>query len=34
VRNTAPGGGGVEFVHMNDEDRSKLRKLVLRNLPF
>lgn len=33
VRNTAPGGGGVEFVHMQDEDRSKLRKLVLRNLP-
>jgi PilZ domain len=33
VRNTAPGGGGVEFVHMNDEDRNKLRKLVLRNLP-
>jgi hypothetical protein len=33
VRNTAPGGGGVEFVGMNDEDRDKLRKLVLRNLP-
>ncbi len=33
VRNTAPGGGGVEFVHMKDEDRTKLRKLVLRNLP-
>ena len=33
VRNTAPGGGGVEFVHMNDDDRNKLRKLVLRNLP-
>jgi PilZ domain len=33
VRNTAPGGGGVEFVHMNDDDRTKLRKLVLRNLP-
>jgi hypothetical protein len=33
VRNTAPGGGGVEFVHMNDDDRDKLRKLVLRNLP-
>src|ERR1700730_1928821 len=33
VRNTAPGGGGVEFVHMNDEDRNKLRKLILRNLP-
>jgi hypothetical protein len=33
VRNTAPGGGGVEFVHMKDDDRDKLRKLVLRNLP-
>jgi hypothetical protein len=33
VRNSTPGGNGVEFVHMNDEDRSKLRKLVLRNLP-
>lgn len=33
VRNIGPGGGGVEFVHMNDNDRSKLRKLVLRNLP-
>jgi hypothetical protein len=33
VRNTAPGGGGVEFVHMKDEDRTKLRKLVLRNIP-
>jgi hypothetical protein len=33
VRNTAPGGGGVEFVHMNHDDRNKLRKLVLRRLP-
>ena len=33
VRNTAPGGGGVEFVYMKDDDRDKLRKLVLRNLP-
>jgi hypothetical protein len=33
VRNTAPGGGGVEFVHMDDGDRDKLRKLVVRNLP-
>jgi len=28
VRNTAPGGGGVEFVHMKQEDREKLRQLV------
>ena len=33
VRNTAPGGSGVEFVHMKDDDRNKLRKLVLRNFP-
>jgi hypothetical protein len=33
VRNSAPGGNGVEFVHMNDEDRHKLRKLVLRKMP-
>jgi hypothetical protein len=33
VRNVAPDGGGVEFVHMKDGDRSKLRKLVLRKLP-
>jgi hypothetical protein len=33
VRNSTPGGNGVEFVHMNDEDRSKLRKLVLRKMP-
>jgi hypothetical protein len=33
VRNTASDGGGVEFVHMKDEDRSKLRKLVMRKLP-
>jgi hypothetical protein len=33
VRNTTPnGGGGVEFVHMTDDNRTKLRKLVLRNL--
>ncbi len=32
VRNTGQGGGGVEFVHMNDDDRDKLRKLVLRNI--
>lgn len=28
VRNTAPAGGGVEFVHMKQEDREKLRVLV------
>jgi hypothetical protein len=33
VRNSTPGGIGVEFVHMNDEDRNKLRKLVLRKMP-
>ena len=33
VRNSTPGGNGVEFVHMNDEDRHKLRKLVLRKMP-
>ncbi len=33
VRNSTPGGNGVEFVHMNDEDRNKLRKLVLRKMP-
>jgi len=33
VRNSAPGGNGVEFVHMNDEDRNKLRKLVRRKMP-
>jgi hypothetical protein len=33
VRNSTSDGNGVEFVHMNDEDRSKLRKLVLRKMP-
>ena len=33
VRNSTADGTGVEFVHMNDEDRSKLRKLVLRKMP-
>jgi hypothetical protein len=33
VRNSTPGGNGVEFVHMNDKDRDKLRKLVLRKMP-
>lgn len=32
VRNIGPDGSGVEFVHMRDEDREKLRKLVQRNL--
>src|SRR5467141_878898 len=32
VRNIGPVGSGVEFVHMRDEDREKLRKLVQRNL--
>jgi PilZ domain-containing protein len=34
VRNVGPDGGGVEFVHMKDEDRDKLRKLVQRHLHF
>jgi PilZ domain len=32
VRNIGPEGSGVEFVHMKDEDREKLRKLVQRHL--
>ena len=32
VRNIGPDGSGVEFVHMRDEDREKLRKLVQRHL--
>lgn len=32
VRNVGPDGGGVEFVHMKDEDRDRLRKLVRRHL--
>jgi len=34
VRNSAPDGNGVEFVHMKDEDREKLRKLIQRRLQF
>ena len=34
VRNLGPDGSGVEFVHMKDEDREKLRKLVQRHLPI
>jgi hypothetical protein len=33
VRNIGPEGSGVEFVHMKDEDREKLRRLVQRHLP-
>ena len=33
VRSVGADGGGVEFVHMRDEDREKLRKLVQRHLP-
>ncbi len=32
VRNVAPNGGGVEFVHMREEDREKLRRVVRRLL--
>jgi hypothetical protein len=32
VRNVGADGNGVEFVHMKDEDREKLRKLVQRHL--
>jgi hypothetical protein len=32
VRNVGPGGSGVEFVHMTDEDRDRLRKLVRKHL--
>ncbi len=32
VRNIGAAGSGVEFVHMKDEDREKLRKLVQRHL--
>jgi len=34
VRNIGAEGNGVEFVHMKDEDREKLRKLVQRHLHF
>src|ERR1700724_538300 len=33
VRNSTSGGNGVEFVPMNDKDRKKFRKLVLRKMP-
>jgi hypothetical protein len=32
VRNIGAEGNGVEFVHMKDEDREKLRRLVQRHL--
>lgn len=32
VRNVGPHGNGVEFVHMKDEDREKLRKLVQKHM--
>jgi hypothetical protein len=32
VRNVGPNGSGVEFVHMKDEDRERLRKLVQKYL--
>src|SRR5262249_9847917 len=32
VRNVGPDGNGIEFLHMKDEDRDKLRKLVQRHL--
>ena len=32
VRNVGPDGSGVEFVHMKDEDRERLRRLVHKHL--
>jgi hypothetical protein len=32
VRNVAPNGAGVEFVHMRAEDRERLRRLVMQLL--
>ena len=32
VRNVGPDGGGVEFVHMKDEDRERLRRLVQKQM--
>ncbi len=32
VRNIGPDGGGVEFVHMKEEDHERLRKLVQKHL--
>ncbi|MGC2767617.1 MAG: PilZ domain-containing protein [Candidatus Acidiferrum sp.] len=33
VRNVGPNGNGVEIVHMKDEDRERLRKLVQKHMP-
>ncbi len=32
VRNIGPDGGGIEFIHMKEDDREKLRRLVHRHL--
>jgi len=32
VRNVGPNGNGVEFVHMKDEDRERLRKLIQKHM--
>jgi PilZ domain len=32
VRNIGPDGNGVEIVHMKDEDRERLRKLVQKHM--
>ena len=32
VRNIGQDGNGIEFVHMRDEDRERLRKFVQRHL--
>ena len=32
VRNISADGGGVEFVHMNAEDRERLRRVIGRLL--
>ncbi len=32
VRNLGPNGGGIEFLHMKDDDREKLRRFVRRHL--
>ena len=34
VRNVGANGNGVEFVHMKDEDRERLRKLVQKHMPL
>jgi hypothetical protein len=32
VRNAGPDGSGIEIVHMKEDDREKLRRLVHRHL--